>query len=124
MSIGDISIAGDDRRTSRSPNVRESSRTLIAVAQMVGDGLILTMLSYLALSFVIYLQHHETRDIEYFSYFVFTLSTTIIMIFGFARTGAYDVSDPLNCAGTLRSTVKRLVEVILLLTACLFILKV
>ncbi len=124
MSIGDISLAGNDRRTSRVPNVREPSRTLIAAAQMVGDGLILTTLSYLSLSFVIYTQHQETKYIAYFPYFLLTVGTTMIMVFRFARSGVYDVSDAFNCSGILRSTVKRFVEVILLLIASLFILKI
>ena len=124
MTVGDIPIAGSDRKTSRTFNLDEFSRTLIAAALMVGDGLILTTLSYVSLSFVAYIQHHETVNIEYFSYVFLTIGTTITMICSFARSGAYDVSDAFNSVGTWRSTVKRLVEVILLLTACLFILKV
>ena len=110
MSIGDISLAGNDRRTSRAPNVRESSRTLIAAAQMVGDGLILTTLSYLSLSFVIYTQHQESKYIAYFPYFLLTVGTTMIMVFRFARSGVYDVSDAFNLGIILRSTVKRFFE--------------
>ena len=121
MTVGDIPIAGNDRKTSRAFNFGELSRTLIAAAQMAGDGLILTTLSYISLSLVIYQEHHQ---VEFFPYVVLTVGTTIFVIFRFARSGAYDVSDAFNYVGTLRSTVKRLVEVILLLTACLFILKV
>jgi Undecaprenyl-phosphate glucose phosphotransferase len=45
------------------------------------------------------------------------------MIFGFARSGVYDLFDEFKRIGLLR-TIKCLVTVILLLTACLFILKV
>src|SRR6266851_314048 len=124
MTVGDIPIAGNDRKTSRTFNFDEFNRTLIAAVQMVGDGLILTTLSYASLISVIHIQNHEAGYIEYLSYFALTVGTTITMIFSFARSGAYDVSDAFNCVGTWRSTVKRLVEVILLLTACLFILKI
>jgi len=55
MTIGDIPIAGTDRKTSRTFNFDEPSRTLIAIAQMVGDGLVLTTLSYASFSVVPYM---------------------------------------------------------------------
>ena len=69
------------------------------------------------------MKHHETIDIKYLPYFVSTVSATIIMIFSFARSGVYDVFDEFKRAGVLR-TIKCLLVVILLFTACLFILKV
>src|SRR3984893_19294940 len=122
MTVGHIPTAGTDRKTFSTFNFDEFSRTLIAVVQMVGDGLILTTLSYASLRLVIYV-HHETIHIEYLPYFVLTLGATIIMICGFARSGVYDVFDEFKRIGILR-TLKCLVVVILLLTACLFILKV
>jgi len=50
MTVGDIPIAGNDRKTSRTFNFDEFNRTLIAAVQMVGDGLILTTLSYVSLA--------------------------------------------------------------------------
>jgi Undecaprenyl-phosphate glucose phosphotransferase len=123
MTVGDIPIAGNDRKTSRTFNLDEFSRTLIAAAQMIGDGLILTTLSYASLSVVTYLEHHETTRLFNFLYFILTTGTTIIMIFGFARSGVYNVFDEFKGIGILRS-VKCLAIVILLLTACLFILKI
>src|SRR6202040_3387309 len=79
-------------------------------------------LSYVSLSLVTYV-HHEKIDIEYLPYFVLTVGTTIIMVCGFARSGVYDVFDEFKRIGILR-TLKCLVVVILLLTACLFSLKV
>jgi Undecaprenyl-phosphate glucose phosphotransferase len=122
MTVGHIPTAGTDRKTFRTFNFDEFSRTLIAIAQMVGDGLILTTLSYASLSIVIYV-HHETIHVEYSPYFVLTLGATIIMICGFARSGVYDVFDEFKRIGILR-TVKCFVVVILLLIACLFILRV
>jgi len=124
MSIGDISLAENDRRTSRAPNFREPTRTLMAAAQMVGDGLILTTLSYLSLSFVIYTQHQETKYIAYFPYLLLTVGATMMMVFRFARSGVYDVSDAFNLGVIFRSTVKRFIEVILLIIASLFVLKI
>jgi polysaccharide biosynthesis protein PslA len=123
MTVGDIPIAGTDRKTSRTFNSDESSRTLIAVVQMVGDGLVLTILSYASLSLVTYMENHEIRYLFNFPYFVSTIGTTIIMILNFARSGVYDVFDEFERIGILR-TLKCLVLAILLLTTCLFVLKV
>ena len=90
MTVRDIPIAGNDRKTSRTFNFDRFSRTLIAAVQMVGDALILTTLSYVSLLFVIN-EHHELEYIKYLPYFVSTVGATIIMIFGFARSGVYDV---------------------------------
>src|SRR5262249_49768893 len=97
--------------------------TLFAAAQMVGDGLILTTLSYASLSLVTYVQHDEPRLLFNFLYFVLTIGATIIMIFGFARSGVYDISDEFKRIGIFR-TVKCFGIVILLLIAYLFILKI
>jgi Undecaprenyl-phosphate glucose phosphotransferase len=124
MTVSDLPIPGNGRSASSAFDFDRFGRTLMAVAQMVGDGLILTTLSYLSLSFVIFIQHHETKYIEYFAHLVATAGTTIIMVFSFARSGVYDVFESYNRFGMLKSTVKRLIEVILLLIGCLFILKV
>ena len=124
MSIGDISLARNDRRASVAPNFREPTRTLMAAAQMVGDGLILTTLSYLSLSFVIYTQHQEAKYIAYLPCLLLTVGATMMMVFRFARSGVYDVSDVFNFGVIFKSTVKRFVEVILLIIASLFVLKI
>ena len=123
MAVEDVRTARNDRKTSRSFNFDEFSRTLIAVVQMVCDGLILTTLSYASLSLVTYMEHHETGDLFNFPHFASTVGATVIMIFGFARTGVYDIFDDFKGIGIVR-TVRCLVVVILLLTAGLFILKV
>jgi Undecaprenyl-phosphate glucose phosphotransferase len=122
MTVGLIPTVGKDPKAYRTFNFDEVDRTLIAAAQMVGDGLILITLSCVSLSLVIY-EHHETIHIKYLPYFVSTVGVTLIMIFGFARSGVYDVFDEFKRAGVLR-TIKCLLVVILLFTACLFILKV
>src|SRR6516225_10114292 len=122
MTVGDIPIAGSDRKTFRTFDFDKPSRTLIAAVQMVGDGFILTTLSYISLILVMYV-HHEALYIGYLPYFVLTVGATVIMILGFARSGVYDAFEEFKRIGLLR-TVKCLVLVILLLTASLFILKV
>jgi Undecaprenyl-phosphate glucose phosphotransferase len=123
MTVGDTPIAGTDRKTFRTFNLDEPSRTLIAVVQMVGDGLMLIILSYASLSLVTYMEYHEIRYLFNFPYVVSTIGTTIIMIMGFARSGVYDAFEEFKRIGLLR-TVKCLGLAILLLTACLFVLKV
>jgi Undecaprenyl-phosphate glucose phosphotransferase len=121
MTVGDIPSAGIDRKPFRSFNVDEVNRTLIAAVQMVGDGFILTTLSCISLVLVTYV-HHEALYIGYLPYFVMTVGTTVIMILGFARSGVYDAFEEFKRIGVLR-TVKCLALAILLLTTCLFVLK-
>ena len=123
MTVDTIQVAENQRKTSSTFNFDQHSRTLIAAAQMAGDGLILTLLSYMSFCFVIY-PHYEARYLEYLPYFYSTAGTTIIMIFAFALSGAYDIFDEFKSIEILRSTIKCVVAVILLLTACLFIFKV
>jgi Undecaprenyl-phosphate glucose phosphotransferase len=122
MTVGDIPIAGTDRKTSRTFNFDKPSRTLIAAVQMIGDGLILTTLSYISLLLVMYV-HPEVIYISYLLYFVLTAGATVIIILGFARSGVYDAFEEFKRIGLLR-TVKYLALAILLLTACLFVLKI
>jgi len=122
MTVGLLPSAGNHRKTYRICNFHEFNRTLIAAAQMVGDGLILTALSYVSFRVVIY-SYHGTEHIQYFPYFASTIGTTMIMILGFARCGVYDVFDEFEHIGILR-TVKCIAVAILLLTACLFIFKI
>ena len=123
MIVGDLSTPRDDRNTSRTFNFGEFSRTLIAGAQMVGDGVILVTLSYVSL-YVVLCTRYNSVDIEDFTYFVSTFGTSITMVFGFARSGVYDIFDEFNFTEILRATGKCFVIVILLLTACLFVFKV
>jgi Undecaprenyl-phosphate glucose phosphotransferase len=123
MTVGDIPIAGADRKTFGSFHFDKPSRTLIAAVQMVGDGFVLSLLSYGSLILVMYVHHDEAIYLDYFPYLVLTAGVTVIMILGFARSGVYDTFEEFKRIGILR-TVKCLVLSILLLTACLFVLKV
>ena len=95
----------------------------MVAAQMAGDGLILTLASYLSYRLVLY-PYHQFEYLEYFPYFLLTIGTTILMILSFALSGVYDVLDGRNSVVILRSTMKCLVTALLLLTACLFIFRV
>ncbi len=123
MTVGDIPTGTVDGRTPRIFNFNAFSRTLIAAAQMAGDGFILTALSYLSLNFVTYPMPAE-QHVEYLPYFVSTVGTSIIMVVFCARSEVYDVFGDLKRIEILRSTIKCFAESLLLLTALLFILKV
>jgi Undecaprenyl-phosphate glucose phosphotransferase len=123
MAVQDIPTAGNDRKNSETVGLAELSRTLIVAAQMVGDALILMTLSYMSLCFILYPNNSDSH-INYALYIISTVFSTVIMIFGFARSEVYDVFDELNCIKLLRATLKCLVVVILLLTAFLFVLKI
>jgi Undecaprenyl-phosphate glucose phosphotransferase len=122
MTVGHIRIARKHTKTPGILDFDEVSRTLIAAVQIVSDALILTTLSYLSFTIVIY-PHHAGDSIKYFPYFISTTGTTMIVIFSFARSQVYDVFDEFKRTGLYR-TVKCLLLGILLLTACLFILKI
>jgi Undecaprenyl-phosphate glucose phosphotransferase len=123
MAVRSIPTAGNNRKTSENISSHELSRTLIAATQMAGDGLILTTLSYLSLWLTLY-QHYDIRYIDYILYTVATVLATIVMVVSFARSEVYDVFEGFNRVKILRSTVKCLAVVILVLTAGLFILKI
>jgi Undecaprenyl-phosphate glucose phosphotransferase len=123
MSVGNITTAGNDRNATRTFNLDRPSRTLVAAAQIVGDGLILTTLSYVSLMLVL-LTHRDITYISYFPYFISTLGATIIIIIGFLHSDVYDVYDRVDSVGISKSTIKCIVQGILLLTAFLFVFKI
>ena len=123
MAVRDIPTAGKDRESSESVSFNELSRTLIVAVQMVGDGLILTTLSYMSLWLTLY-RHYDAIYIDYILYTVATVIATIVMVLSFARSEVYDVFDRFDRIQILISTIKCLTMVILVLTACLFILKI
>jgi Undecaprenyl-phosphate glucose phosphotransferase len=123
VSTGQILFGENNTEISRIFNFGHYNRTLMAAAQMAGDGLILTLASYLSYRLVLY-PYHQFEYLEYFPYFLLTIGTTILMILSFALSGVYDVLDGRDSVVTLGFTVKCLVTALLLLTACLFILKI
>jgi Undecaprenyl-phosphate glucose phosphotransferase len=123
VSTGQILSVTNNGEISRIFNFGHYNRTLMAAAQMAGDGLILTLVSYLSYRLVLY-PNHQFEYIEYLPYFLLTIGTTIVMILSFALSGVYDILEGRNSVVILRSTIKCLVTVLLFLTACLFILKI
>jgi Undecaprenyl-phosphate glucose phosphotransferase len=122
MTVGEIPTAGHDRKILQSFNFNPFSRTLIAIAQMVGDGLLLTTLSYLSLNLVTYARD-ESVYIHYFAYVVCTIGTIIVQMVISASSGVYDVYES-NRFDILRATIKSVAISMLMLTAVLFIFKV
>jgi Undecaprenyl-phosphate glucose phosphotransferase len=123
VSTGQALSVKNKGEISRIFNFGHPNRTLMAAAQMVSDGLILILVSYLSYRLVLY-PYHQFEYIEYLPYFLVTVSTTILMILSFALSGVYDIVVERNSVVILRSTIKCLVTVLLLLTACLFILRI
>jgi Undecaprenyl-phosphate glucose phosphotransferase len=123
MTIGHIRAATNQWKTFRTLNLNGFSRTFMVAIQMLGDGLIMISLSYLSFRLVRY-THNEATSIQYFPYVASTIGTTVIMIAISARSGVYDVFDEFDRFEILRSTIKCVSLVILMLTAALFIFKV
>ena len=123
MNTGRALSVENNGATSRNFNFCHYNRTPLVAAQMAGDGFTLTLASYLSYRLVLY-PNHEFEYLEYLRYFALTIGTTILMIFSFALSGVYDILDGRNSVVILRSTIKCLVTVLLLLTAFLFILKI
>jgi Undecaprenyl-phosphate glucose phosphotransferase len=90
---------------------------------MAVDGFTLLILSYVSLSVAILVGHHDPSYIDYLTYLIPTISTTLLMVFISARSGTYDLLNKVGYIRVLRSTLRHLLEVVLFLVACLFILK-
>ena len=122
MTVSDIPVEQRGRKTAGTLHFTEFSRTMIAVAQMAADGCIVPISSLLSLSFVIFVQRHD--NINFYLYAPPTIAATVGLVFSLARSGVYDVFNTFGCLGVLRSTFRRVLEVMLLLTGCFFIFKV
>jgi len=122
MTVGEIPTAGHDPKLLKSLNFSPFSRTLVVIAQMVGDGILLTALSYLSLNLVTYARD-ETIYIYNFAYIVCTIGTIIVLVVIAANSGVYDVYESSRLE-ILRATVKSVAIAMLMLTAVLFIFKV
>ena len=123
MTVGSIRARATDRKILRPFKVNEFSRKSIVILQMLGDGLIMTMSSYLSFSFVTHL-HSDIGLPPPFPYVASTIGTTTILIGISACSGVYDVFDEFSRFEVLKSTIKCLAVTMLILTATLFIFKV
>src|SRR6516165_1970120 len=119
MSVGNIRIITNNQKYLRLFNLNEVSRRSIVILQMLGDGLIMTMLSYLSFSFVTHL-HSDSVPPQPFPYVASTIGTTTILIGISACSGVYDVFDEFRRFEVLKSTVKCVAVMVLILTATLF----
>ena len=123
MAVDYIRAGTHDQKTLGTSNLRRFRRRTIIVLQMLGDGLILSILSFLSFSLVTCM-HSNTAPTQYLPYIASTIGTTVMMIAISARSGVYDVFDEFNRFEVLRSTIKCIAVIILMLTAALFIFKV
>ena len=123
MTLGEVRAATGNREPLIPLIVNEFGRTSMVAAQMVGDGVIMTSLSYLSFILVRY-THDDGVLIQFFPYAISTFGTTMIMIAISVRSGVYDVFNEFHRYEIVRSTLKSIALVILILTAALFIVKV
>ena len=123
MGVGEV-LSVRDRETFITFKLDGLSRTAIAISQMAGDGLILTILSYASLSFVMLLDRHDKHYIEYYIYLAPTIGATLVCVFIFARSGIYNILNGYSHSRILISTIKNFVGVIFLLVGCFFIFKI
>jgi Undecaprenyl-phosphate glucose phosphotransferase len=128
MTVGEFPVPRRDRGSFEN-NDRGSfesndvSRTSLAISQMLMDGVALIVLSYVSLSVAMFLGKHAKNYVEYVFYLIPTIAATIVMVCMFARSGVYNPLNLRDQIGILRSTVKCLIQTMLLLVGCLFIVK-
>jgi hypothetical protein len=126
MTVRDALVGRKDRNAVGAMRgflrFNDFSRTGIAVAQMAADSIILPISSFLSLSFTIFVLRHD--GIDFYLYVLPTAAATIVLVFNLARSGVYDILNAAGRFGVVRFTIKRLLEVVLLLIGCFFVLKV
>jgi Undecaprenyl-phosphate glucose phosphotransferase len=104
--------------------VSENRRSFLTIVQMVGDAIIFGVSSASVLIFQALTYEPYHRDQHPPLYIWATALTATAFIIGCARSGVYDPLPISAAAAPLRVTVRRLLEVLLLLTGCLFVLKI
>jgi Undecaprenyl-phosphate glucose phosphotransferase len=122
MTIEDTYVGKRNGKTLGSLYFPEISRTTITIAQMAADGCLVPISSLLSLSFAVFARRHDHIDL--YLYVPPTVAATVVLVFSLARSGIYDVFNTFSRVGVLRSTIRRLFEVMLLLTGSFFVLKV
>jgi Undecaprenyl-phosphate glucose phosphotransferase len=122
MAAEEIGTAGNEIEKSHPLSSKEISRTLMIISQMVGDTFILTLSSYTALMLAIYPYHIEDR--AYITYASMTIGTTAFVISRYLKYGVYFNFEQFEPYHILKITMRCLVKAILLLTACLFVLRI
>jgi Undecaprenyl-phosphate glucose phosphotransferase len=102
----------------------ENSRLCLTIAQMVGDALIFVVASVLVIVCRSLVREQYYRDLHPSLYAWATVLTAAAFLIGCARSGVYDPLPSSAAAAPLRMTARRLFEVLLLLTGCLFVLRI
>jgi Undecaprenyl-phosphate glucose phosphotransferase len=102
----------------------EHGRSFFAIAQMSGDVLICGALSVLVIIFRANTQENYYRYIDVRLYFWTTVVTILTFIISCAHSGVYDPLRMTSAAAPLGLTARRLFQVMLLLTGCLFLLRI
>jgi Undecaprenyl-phosphate glucose phosphotransferase len=89
---------------------------------MATDGFIVPIASFLALGFTSFVLRHD--GIHFYLYVLPTAAATVVLVFNLARSGVYDIFNASSRLGVLSAIIRRLLEVMLLLIGCFFVLKV
>jgi Undecaprenyl-phosphate glucose phosphotransferase len=123
MVIQDPALTHNGHNSDRSPRLGKMGRIGFSITQIAADAICLSSLSFVSLKWVICLQT-TTGILPAYLYLMVTGATNVVMILSFAHSGMYNVFDcTLSRVGMLHATARRVAEVILLLTGCLFVLK-
>src|SRR5271165_5624465 len=122
MTTENIRIAAKNSKRPSHFSSDQANRLLIICAQIIGDGLILTVLSCASLIFIIY--PNQIQKQQYVLYGTPTIVTTAFIIARFMKWRVYDIFDEFEAAIIVRTTAKCLFKAILMLAACFFILRI
>ena len=108
----------------RTFELGQINRTTISCSQMLADGLIITISSYMSLSLTVFFTGHDQNYTEYMTYLFPTIGVTLATAFVLAQSGIYDPITDKSTFRVLRHTVKHFIGVISILIVALFILKI
>jgi Undecaprenyl-phosphate glucose phosphotransferase len=98
--------------------------TAFAAMQMTADALVLAGLSAAAIGYQIAFRLSYVRHSDWRLYLLATSAAIVAAIAGFARSGLYDAQRTAAPGEVLATTARRIVQVMFVLTGCLFILKI
>ncbi len=107
-------------------NIEQINRTAFSIAEMSIDAFVLILGSVIALRLVMYLRAPAAFR-PYSVYMLATIIATAGTLLRFAHYGTYNVfnsSHRAHCVEIVNCTIKQLINTILLVTACFFVLKV
>src|SRR5438874_10655464 len=111
MAVEDTYAGERNGKAAGALYLTEVNRTTIAIAQLAADGCLVSFSSLLSLSLAIFVQRHD--HINFYLYVPPTVAATVVLVFCLARSGVYDVFNTFGRLEVLRSTFRRLFEVML-----------